>query len=205
MPNSEGERIGAVVLAAGRSRRLGPAKLLLPFGDSTVIGCVVEALAGPGLDPIVVVAGEHHDSLTEVLRDTRAQVVSNPDPDRGMLSSVRIGVGALPPDLDRFLISLGDLPRLRAAHVSHLLREQRRAGKGIAIATHAGKRGHPVVFDAGYREVVLALDDGLTLRDLIHSHAEDVVAVECDSDAVISDIDTREDYERELRAALAEQ
>ncbi len=205
MPKDDGERIGAVVLAAGRSRRFGSAKLLLPFGDSTVIGCVVEALAETGLDPIVVVAGEHRDSLAEALRDTRAQFVSNPNPDRGMLSSVQIGVGALPPDLNRFLLTLGDQPRLRPAHVAHLLREQRRAGKGIAIATHGGKRGHPVVFDAGYREAVLALQHDVTLRNLIHSHAEDIVAVECESDAVIRDIDTREDYERELRAALAEQ
>jgi CTP:molybdopterin cytidylyltransferase MocA len=196
--------VGAVLLAAGESRRVGVQKLLLPFAASTVIGSVVAALTGAGADPIVVVAGAQADEIARALTDTGAQMVRNPDPRRGMLSSLQVGVRALPAGVGRFLVALGDQPRLRSADVTRVLDEQARAGAGIAIACYQGKRGHPVVFDAKYREGVLALDDSRTLRDLIHAHPDDIVNVECESDGVIRDIDTREDYDVERRRAEAE-
>jgi len=75
--------------------------------------------------------------------------------------------------------------------------------KGIAIPTYRGKRGHPVVFRSRYRDEILLLDDSQTLRDIIHSHPEDIAEVEAASDAVLRDIDTREQYRDERR--LAEQ
>jgi len=196
--------VGAVVLAAGESRRVGEQKLLLPFAASTVIGSVMAALTEAGADPIVVVAGAHADEIERVLTGTRAQVVRNPDPQRGMLSSLQVGVQALPAGVSRFLVALGDQPRLRSADVTRVLDEQTGVGKGIAIACYQGKRGHPVAFDRKYRDGILALTDTQTLRELIHAHPDDVVNVECESDGVIRDIDTREDYEVERRRAEAE-
>lgn len=197
-------RLAAVILAAGESRRVGEQKLLLPFAASTVIASVVAAVAGAGADPIVVVAGAQAAEIAGALDGTSARVVKNPDPQRGMLSSLRVGVQALPADVGRFLVAPGDQPRLRSADVMRVLDEQTRAGKGIAIACYEGKRGHPVVFEGGYRDGILALADTQTLRDLIHAHPDDVVNVECESDGVIRDIDTREDYERERRRAETE-
>jgi CTP:molybdopterin cytidylyltransferase MocA len=191
----------AVVLAAGESRRVGEQKLLLPFATSTVIGCVVAALAEAGADPIVVVAGAQAGEIASALEGASAQVAQNPDPQRGMLSSLQVGVQALPAGIARFLVAPGDQPRLRSEDVTRVLDEQTRTATGIAIACYQGKRGHPVVFDGGYRDEVLALTDTQTLRDLIHAHPDDVVNVECDSDGVIRDIDTREDYEAERRRA----
>lgn len=193
------DRVGAVLLAAGRACRFGAPKLLLPFRGSTVLGCVAAALQGAGVETIVVVAGADRAAVGRALQGVGCLIVENPDPDRGMLSSVRLGVEALPADLDRILLALGDQPRLAAEDVAHLLREHARAGRGIALPTHQGKRGHPVVFTAAYRPRLLSLDDHHTLRDLIHAHPEDVVEVECRSDAVIRDIDTRADYESEIR------
>jgi len=192
---------GAVVLAAGQSRRLGKPKLLLPFGGSTVIGCVVSALEGAGLDPIVVVAGDEAVDIAQALRATRATIVRNPNVERGMISSVRIGVSLLPAGVGRLVLALGDQPRLRADDIIHLLAEHGRLGKGIAVACHGGKRGHPVVFDGRYVGEIMAVPDSGTLRDVIHAHADDVAVVEYESDAVISDIDTQEDYDRQLRHA----
>jgi len=89
--------------------------------------------------------------------------------------------------------------------VSHLIAEQVKSGKGIAVPTYEGRRGHPVVFDIGYRREILALTDRQTLRDLIAAHGDDVVEVESDSDAYVRDIDTREEYEHELRRRHAEE
>jgi molybdenum cofactor cytidylyltransferase len=205
VPTEPELRVAAVVLAAGDARRFGAPKLLMPFGDSTIVGCVVAALEAAGLDPIIVVAGSQAPAIAEALSATPARVLPNPQPDLGMLSSVRIGVGALPAESDRFLLALADQPRISPGDIRHLLQAHRASGKGIAIPTHQGKRGHPVVFDARYRPAVLALDDTHTLRDVIHSHPDDIAEIETASDAVIRDIDTREQYRDELRRSRAEQ
>ena len=188
----------AVVLAAGEARRFGSQKLVMPFGDATVIGSVVAALQEAGVAPIVVVTGPD-DEVLAALRGTTVCTVRNPDPARGMLSSIQIGVSALPGDVARFLIALGDQPRLRPADLVKLLLAHQEGGKGTALPLVGGKRGHPVVFAGRYRDVILSLAGAQTLRDLIHSHRADCLEVECDSDAFVRDIDTREQYQDELR------
>ena len=205
MPTEPEHRVAAVVLAAGDARRFGAPKLLMPFGDSTIVGCVVAALEAAGIDPIIVVAGSQAPAIAEALAATPARVVRNPQPALGMLSSVRIGVGALPAESDRFLLALADQPRISPGEIRHLLEEHRASGKGIAIPTYQGKRGHPVAFDCRCRRDLLALDDTHTLRDLIHSHPDDIAEIETASDAVLRDIDTREQYRDELRRSRAEQ
>lgn len=188
-----------MVLAAGEARRFGAPKLLAPFGESTVLGCVVSALREAGLSPIVVVAGAQPSEIVRHLRGSGVRTLANPAPERGMVSSVRLGVAALPDGVGRFLVALGDQPRVPAETISHLLRAHASSGKGIAVPVHNGKRGHPVAFAGRYRAAILALNDSQTLRDLIHANRDDVAEVTCASDAVVQDIDTREQYERELR------
>jgi molybdenum cofactor cytidylyltransferase len=173
----------------------------MPFGDSTIIGCVARTLAAAGLDPIVAVAGANRSEIEAALSDTPARIVANPRPDRGMLSSIQIGLAALPAAVGRFVIALGDQPRISAADVTQLLEAQIRSGKGILLPTHRGKRGHPILFDARYRVEIMALRDTQTLRDVVHAHADDIAEVGFASDAFLCDIDTREQYEDERRHA----
>jgi molybdenum cofactor cytidylyltransferase len=190
---------GAVVLAAGEAKRFGAPKLLMPFGRSTVLGSIVRKLSAIDARPIVVVAGANAPEISEALKRTRARVVRNTDLSAGMISSVRVGVEALPESLKRFMIVLGDQPRVRPRDLIDVLAEQVGRPKGIAIPVYKGKRGHPVSFHMRYRSEILALSDQQTLRGLIEAHNDDVLEVEVRSDACVSDIDTREDYERELR------
>ena len=199
------ERCGAVVLAAGEARRFGRPKLLMPFGDSTILGSVVQPLVSIGVTPVVVVAGPDPAAISESLSGQPVRIVSNPNPARGMVSSIRVGVEALTTSLDRFLVALGDQPRIRAEGVSHLIYEQIKSGKGITIPTYQGRRGHPVVFDISYRREILDLTDQQTLRDLIIAHRDNVVEVDCESSAYVCDIDTHEEYEHELRRWHAEE
>ncbi len=198
---ASGGPAAAVVLAAGEGRRFGGGKLLMPYGGTTVLGAVVSALSGAGLRPIIVVAGREPGVIERSLAELPAKVVVNPAPERGMVSSLRVGAAALPADVARFLVALGDQPQVGADDVTRLVRAAARSGKGIALPAHEGKRGHPVVLAGRYREAVLALGDDETLRDLIHAHREDVVEVPFPSDVVLRDIDTRTDYEHELRRA----
>jgi len=90
-----GERCGAVVLAAGEARRFGCPKLLMPFGDSTVLGSAVEALVSIGMTPVVVVGGPDSAAISKSLESRPVRIVCNPEPARGMLSSIRVGVESL--------------------------------------------------------------------------------------------------------------
>lgn len=199
MGGESGSRAAAVVLAAGQARRFGAPKLAMPFGDSTIIGSAVSAFVDAGVDPIIVVCGGNARDVERALSGHSVRFVQNLDPNRGMLSSVQVGVAALPEEIDSFLVALGDQPRVRAEHIRHLLHEHRAGGRGITVPTHGGKRGHPVVFDRRYREEILALDTSRTLRDLVHAHADDIAEVELPSDAVTRDIDTESDYQDERR------
>jgi len=203
--NGAGDACGAVVLAAGEARRFGSPKLLMPFGHSTVLGSVIGALTAAEIAPIIVVTGPDAAAIEATLRGEPVQVVRNPDPARGMVSSIRVGVEALPDTLNRFVIALGDQPRIRTQDISRLLQAHRSSGKGIALPTFRGKRGHPVLFDSSYRLAILALGDDQTLRDLIHAHRDDCVEVDCDSDAYVRDIDTQEQYRDESRRSHADQ
>lgn len=194
----------AVVLAAGAARRFGSPKLLMPFGESTVLGSVVRALASAGIDPIVVVAGTDVVGVQVALEGLPVEVVRNPKPDGGMLSSIQVGVAVLPATIARFLVVLGDQPRIRSEDVSHLVWEHGGCGKGIVVPTYGGKRGHPVVFAADFRGRILDLAGAQTLRDLMEAHRDDILEVGCGSDAYVSDIDTREEYEHELQRWRAE-
>lgn len=208
-PSAEGP-VAGVVLAAGDARRFGGPKLTMPFGSSTVLGCVVAALTGASVSPIIVVAGGNRPEIEAALSGSQARTITNPDPTRGMLSSVQVGVAALPQatlapqDVARFLIALADQPRITADGVRQLLDAHRGSGKGIALPTHKGKRGHPVVFTARYRDEVLALDTDAALRDVIHRHLDDIAEIEFTSDAFVRDIDTQEQYEDERCKANAE-
>jgi molybdenum cofactor cytidylyltransferase len=153
----------------------------------------------------VVVVGSNAAAIAESLGDRDLRIIRNPNPMTGMVSSIRIGVAALPDSLDRFLIALGDQPRVRAEDVSRLIRQHIESGRGIALPVYRGKRGHPILFSSTCRREILDLIDGQTLRDVIIAHQGDCLEVDCDSDAYVCDIDTVEEYEHELRRSLDEQ
>jgi molybdenum cofactor cytidylyltransferase len=173
---------------------------------------------------LIVVVGGNRAEIEPALASSPVRIVENPDPGGGMLSSVQIGVAAMPREAGRFVIALADQPRIRPEEITRLLEvwqgqavgrrlreacvggvhEPRPQGRGIALPTHGGKRGHPIVFDARYREEILSLGPEATLRDVIHRHLDDVVEVEFASDAFVRDIDTQEQYEDERRKAEGE-
>ena len=130
------ERCGAAVLAAGEARRFGGPKLLMPFGDSTILGSVIQPLVSADMSPIVVVlGGPNATAIRESLSGQPVRIVLNPNPEAGMVSSIRVGVEALPASLDRFIVALGDQPRIRAERIAHLVAEQSKSGQAVSY-TH---------------------------------------------------------------------
>ena len=190
--------ISAIILAAGRSRRMGVQKLLLPFGGRTVIGHIAGEVLRSPVGRTIVVVGEDGARIAEVLGGCCLTLVANADPDADMLSSVRCGLRALLPDCEAVLVALGDQPTLTANLVGRMIDAFRTAGRGIVVPVYGGKPGHPILFPARYRDEVLTRYDGVGLRGLLQAHPEDVFDLNVTSPAVLADMDCPEDYRREL-------
>jgi molybdenum cofactor cytidylyltransferase len=219
--------ICAIVLAAGESRRMGAQKLLLPFDGRTVIGRIAGEILRSPVARTFVVVGAGGARVATAVEDERLSrkggqaqrkrapcessrgspqgslsFVTNPDPAGDMLSSVRCGLRALPPDCEAVLVALGDQPSLTAELVARIVHASRASGRGIIVPVYGGKRGHPLLFSARYFQEVLARYDDLGLRGLLHAHPEDVFELAADSASVLSDMDYPQDYLRELGRLL---
>ena len=191
----EGGVAAGVLLAAGSSRRMGTeSKLLAKVGGKPVIRHGAETLLAAGIAPLVVVLGADHAGVREALSGLEVRFVYNSDHGRGMASSLVAGVGSLDPGVDTLVLALGDMPGVRPATVSMLLRAFRESRCNIAVPVYQGVRGHPVVFKLGaYRAELLRLRGDSGARSLLDAHAPDVLPVPVTDPGVRIDVDTPAD------------
>jgi molybdenum cofactor cytidylyltransferase len=204
---------------------MGRPKLLLPFAGEaygggaggTVIGATLAALAAGGAGRIAVVtrAGDRPlrawlrgQAAAEIARRTgqagqepELVAVVNPHPERGMLSSIVIGLEALggpgagggPEPL---LVCPADLPELAPATVAAVLDRLAATGAGLAVPVHAGRRGHPLAIAAGLAAEIPGLDPAVGLRQLLERHPDRLAEVPAADPGCVRDLDTEEDYRR---------
>ena len=190
--------ICAIVLAAGESRRMGAQKLLLPFGGKTVIAHVVDELLRSDIDAVYVVVGHEGNRITEELSGRSVTIVTNPNYKLGMLSSVRCGLQALPQKCEKVLVALGDQPAITSELVNQIVQSSSTTDKGILVPLYRGKRGHPILFSTRYRDEIMTSFDNVGLRGLLQAHPDDILELTVSTPAVLSDIDSPDDYRREL-------
>jgi molybdenum cofactor cytidylyltransferase len=189
--------VSGLVLAAGRSTRMGGLKQLLPFGDRTVVERVVSTLLTCPLHEVVVVIGHRAGEVRTVLAAYPVRIVVNPAPEGDMLSSVQCGVRAIPADR-AILIALGDQPLLSSGVVDRLINAYHRAGD-IAVPVYEGKRGHPMLVGPAFREELLALSGPGGVKQMRDRHPEAVREVPVDTDTILFDLDYTHDYQRALK------
>jgi CTP:molybdopterin cytidylyltransferase MocA len=179
---------------------MGRPKLLLPFHGGPLIAGVVNALLGGGAGEIVLVTAPDDEELLGWARRAGIGSAVNPDPERGMLSTIREGIAALggAAELARrgatLLVSPADLPNLRAETVAGLLRRMREAGAPIAEPVFQGKRGHPLAIAPALIPEIDTLDPAVGLRQLRDRHQTELLEVEVEDAGVVQDVDTPEDY-----------
>src|SRR5205814_3315076 len=138
-------KIAAVVLAAGTSSRMGLNKLLAEIGGVPMVGHVVDAAVQSTAEPVIVVTGNARDRTKLVFAGSNVVLVENPDFTKGLSSSLKRGLSALPEDCDGAVILLGDMPGVSAALVDKMIAAfNPTEGRAICVATHRGKRGNPV-------------------------------------------------------------
>ena len=199
------ERLAAIVLAAGRSSRMGDLKPLLEVEGRTLLEWAVGAFAGASVDDVIVVTGHQGDEVAAVAARVGAVAVANPGFDDGMFSSVRAGVEALDPGVERFFLLPADVPLVRPETVGRLARAAlpRLDGDGAAgrapevlYPAVAAVTGHPPLIAASLRAEILAYGPAGPaggLRALLMGHIACSAIVEVDDHGVLLDADTPED------------
>lgn len=152
------------------------------------------------VDKVVIVLGAHNAPLREQLQSFPAEVVINPEPESEMIDSLRCGLRALPPppQLQAFIVALADQPFITPDIFNAIINAFKETPYGIIIPTYRGKRGHPVILDGRYRKPLLAYKGECGLRSFMRKHSNDVHELPLNDDAIIRDIDTLDDYHREL-------
>ena len=189
------DQISAILLAAGRSRRMGVFKPLLPFGDTTVIESCLNNLHNAGLENIVVVVGHRAADIRTQLKHLHVSFALNPDPDSQMSTSIARGVELINENAKALLISLVDHPAVPSDVLTRLINEWNQGAKLIQ-PEYDGRGGHPVLIDLVYRQELLALNPHKGLRGLFDACREEVRRVSVDSPYIARDMDTWEDYRR---------
>jgi molybdenum cofactor cytidylyltransferase len=196
-------RTAAVVLAAGQSTRMGRSKQLLPWGDTTVIGEVVRRMQASGVAQVVVVTGAERAAVEAQARQAArpggppVTMVYNPDYAAAeMARSLQAAVRVLPEDCLAAVVALVDQPQLPPEVVAGVVERWRATQAPIVAPFYRGQRGQPVLFDRRTWPALLALPAGANPRELVRA-ATTLERVDVDTDAVLRDLDTPEDYARE--------
>jgi len=180
----------AVVLAAGRSMRMGGAnKLLEEVGGKPMVRRVAEAAAASRADPVVVVTGHQSERVAAALEGLAVAIVHNPDFADGLSTSLRAGLSALPEEADAALILLGDMPFIRAEDCDAVLAGLAGEGALVAISTANGARGNPVAWSSRLFPELRATEGDAGGRTLMSRYADAVVDVEI-GEAAAMDADT---------------
>jgi molybdenum cofactor cytidylyltransferase len=191
--------IVAIVPAAGMSTRMGRNKLLLTFNGQSLIARAVDTLLAAQVDQVVVVLGHEAEKVRAELQGKSAVFVENPNYREGLSTSVRAGLGAVPAEAEAIMICLADQPLLQTADVDLLIgafAEAKANHKSFVVPFFRGQRGNPVVLDSLYREAILDVVGDVGCRRVIKHNPDRVYAVEMETDHVVRDVDTLEDYER---------
>jgi molybdenum cofactor cytidylyltransferase len=193
-PTDKAGKVQAVLLAAGRSTRMGKEnKLLSPIAGKPMVAGIVAMLKQCPLDGMVIVLGHQAEKLRQALPSRGLNFVENKQFRTGMASSIRSGVAALDDSVDAALIMLADMPQVQPRTIAGLIDALNpEEGRTIALPRYRGKRGNPVLFARQHFEELLALDGDEGAKKLLVSHAAAIIEVAVDDPGVLVDVDTRE-------------
>jgi molybdenum cofactor cytidylyltransferase len=193
-----GRRVAAIVLAAGRSTRMGgPNKLLAEIGSRPLVRIAVEQALASRARPVIVVTGHQHDKIEAVLAGLDVKLVHNPNFPEGLSTSVRAGLAALPDEADGAIVCLGDMPQVTAALIDKLTAAfDPERGALVVVPVIDGKRGNPVVWARRFFPELMSIDGDIGARQVISRYPEAVTEVALTDTAALVDVDTPDALDR---------
>jgi molybdenum cofactor cytidylyltransferase len=184
-------RVGALILTAGESRRMGRTKALLPLEGRTFLEVILDRHAAAAVAPLVVVLGSAADEVRSAVKLSMARVVVNPDPSRGQLSSVHRGLDAfLPGELDAVFLAPVDTPRVRTSTLERMM--EALPGRSLVVPVFRGRRGHPALFAVSLFPALRQAPVEVGARAVVHA-APDLMELPTDDSGVIEDFDSPPD------------
>jgi molybdenum cofactor cytidylyltransferase len=187
-----------IVLAAGNSVRMRSPKALLPSPDGRpFLTRIVQTLREGGISDLVVVSGRDHDALVELLTQDALlpSIVRNPDPSRGQLSSLLIGMDAVVrPDTEAILVTLVDVPMVAISTVTRVVTAWQRSRAPIVRPAIGTRHGHPVIFDRAVFDALRSAPLDAGAKSVVRAHEHDLLNVPVDDEGCLVDVDTPEEY-----------
>ncbi len=187
-------RIAAVVLAAGLSSRMGENKLLVDIGGQPLIRRTVQTALESHASPVIVVTGRDAALIERALGGLDVRFIKNDEFAKGLSTSLKSGLSQVPAESDGAVVVLGDMPSVTSALLDTLIAAFNPAdGRAICVATHAGKRGNPVLWARRFFPEMAAIEGDVGAKHIIAANDELVCEVEAQTDAPLVDIDTKED------------
>jgi molybdenum cofactor cytidylyltransferase len=187
--------IAGVVLAAGASTRMGANKLLLEIRGETLLHRAVRAAIEAGLEPVLVVLGHEAERARAALGTLPCRPVLNPDPHRGLGSSVATGIAALPPEVSGVVVLLADMPGVTAAMLAALSTRHRATRAPLVLSDYDGVVAPPVLYDRRLFPELAALDGEGAGRAVIERHRAEAIAERWPA-AALQDVDVPSDLAR---------
>lgn len=188
-------KVAALVLAAGRSTRMGGTNKLLAEVDGVpMLLRVTNAALASRATSVTVVLGHEAEQAEALLAGRKISLVRNADYAQGLSTSLRAGIQALPPDTDAAIVLLADMPRISAAHVDRLIDAFDARQPSIVVPQHAGRRGNPILWPREFFPRMLTVSGDKGARDLLAEHAVRIRTLEMD-DAIHADVDTPGDMQ----------
>ena len=188
------KRVAAVVLAAGRSTRMGgPNKLLAEIGGRPLVRIAAEEALASGARPVIVVAGHQGAAIEKALGGLDLRVVHNPGFANGLATSLKAGIGALPAEVDGAIVCLGDMPCVDAQLMRQLINAfAPDSGALIVVPTFEGKRGNPVLWSRRFFPDLMAIEGDVGARHLIGRYGDAVIELPVPHKGALLDVDTPE-------------
>jgi len=185
-------RIAALVLAAGRSSRMGGSnKLLADVHGTPLVARTVDAVLASSARPVVVVTGHQADEVRAALAGRPVAFTHNPDFAEGLSTSLRAGLAALPADVDGALVCLGDMPAVAPGVLDTLIAAYNPTeGRTICVPVAHGRRGNPVLWGRRFFADMARISGDTGARHLIGENAEQVCEIQVDTEGVLNDVDT---------------
>jgi molybdenum cofactor cytidylyltransferase len=185
-------RIAGLVLAAGKSSRMGVLnKLLISVDGKPMVRHAVEAALGAQLSPVLIVTGHQHQQVQAALEGVNVTLLHNPDFADGLSTSLKCGLNAIPAECEGAVIALGDMPKVAASDIERLVNTFNPVeGRAIIVPVWRGKRGNPVLWAKRFFPEMLDVAGDVGARGLFNAYPEAVTEIEMQGDAVLTDIDT---------------
>jgi molybdenum cofactor cytidylyltransferase len=196
---SDGASIGAVILAAGASSRMGTLKQLLEYGGQTLVRRVALAAQDAGCNPVAVVTGAYAEKLEKELHGLNLREVSNPEWESGMGSSIRAGIQAVLKTNDQvtaIVLMLCDQPFVTSDVLTRLITAHRKTGREIVASSYAGTIGVPALFGKAFFTDLVQLESGAGAKQVIQRHLTQVRLLPFARGEI--DLDTPADFARLL-------